>query len=295
MYLFGGLCWLNPDESYEAQLLSDGLSRLISAFPHLGEVTEFERLAVILRRNRGEWDQSAWKHSCRRRRRALISRSGSTISRAAHADSSMASSPSEPCGAGSSSFVLSPRPSSINGDQAANAPHNLPHHWPLAASFGSHMPSSAALPARVLPGPAHHPPSDHWPNGTFALIPLSPPPPSATHGPTSFAANGAQDAAPATAPPPALIKNDPTAAFSGEEREPASPMVCGDSSGGHEWLMEDSDPFEPADPAGAAGGGGGRRGSGRWGVGSLDLPPAGDPGAAWATFDALLPQILNST
>ena len=34
-------------------------------------------------------------------------------------------------------------------------------------------------------------------------------------------------------------------------------------------------------------------GGGAWSVGLLDLPPAGDPGAAWATFDTLLPQILN--
>ncbi len=32
---------------------------------------------------------------------------------------------------------------------------------------------------------------------------------------------------------------------------------------------------------------------GVWSVGVLDLPPAGDPGAAWATFDTLLPQILR--
>jgi hypothetical protein len=31
-----------------------------------------------------------------------------------------------------------------------------------------------------------------------------------------------------------------------------------------------------------------------WSSASLDLPPASDPGGAWATFDALLPHILRS-
>ncbi len=61
---------------------------------------------------------------------------------------------------------------------------------------------------------------------------------------------------------------------------------CGEG-GGAEWRGL-------VDPLGAEGAKD-RCGSwgGVWSVGVLDLPPAGDPGAAWATFDTLLPQILN--
>ena len=47
LYVFSGVRWLSPDDPCEAQLLSDGLARLVSTFPHLGGAIQLERLKSI--------------------------------------------------------------------------------------------------------------------------------------------------------------------------------------------------------------------------------------------------------
>jgi hypothetical protein len=42
--VFSGVRWLSPDDPCEAQLLSDGLARLVGTFPNLGGAIQLERL-----------------------------------------------------------------------------------------------------------------------------------------------------------------------------------------------------------------------------------------------------------
>ena len=66
----------------------------------------------------------------------------------------------------------------------------------------------------------------------------------------------------------------------------ASRWSCEEGAGADGWALADNLTAEGAGESGGCGAAGGG------GVMS-DLPPAGDPGAAWATFDTLLPQILE--
>ena len=103
-----------------------------------------------------------------------------------------------------------------------------------------------------------------------------------------------------------------TAAFEQPRRivagRPSGTQVCSCSS--LATTAADAAPslaWTPHVPIAAATGGGGGGGSGAaagsaagvgpysddWVAGSFDLPPAGDPSGAWATFDNLLPLILR--
>ncbi len=91
------------------------------------------------------------------------------------------------------------------------------------------------------------------------------------------------------------------------EHVPAEAEPCGESKAERavaRWSCKQDDAANGwlmADPLGEAGewgrcwaaGDGCWAEDGAWSVSLLDLPPAGDPGAAWATFDMLLPQIME--
>ena len=104
LYVFSGVQWLSPDDPREAQLLSDGLSRLVGAYPQLGGVDQLER------HNRCAWDQRPGTQTKRRRQQhALPTSDGEPPARGAPEESS-ASSPSEHSGADPTSFALAPLP-----------------------------------------------------------------------------------------------------------------------------------------------------------------------------------------
>jgi hypothetical protein len=251
LYVFSGVRWLSPDDPCEAQLLSDGLSRLVSIFPHLGGAMQLERLKSILRRNRSEWDQSPGTQSRRRKRRALQMCDGG-LPLACGALGSGSSSPCEHSDADHSSFALAPQPAPA--DRQATA--SMLRDWSLAGAGGHCLPAAAVEPHQ--PSPLAGRPAWHQrPARPFALAPCPSSPAARPPAPTTFAAACSAAHTP--------------------EQLPSAPLPLPEHVPAEEWVYAG---WAIGEDCGGDGG-------------LLDLPPAGDPGVAWATFDTLLPQILN--
>jgi hypothetical protein len=196
VYVFSGVRWLSPDDPFEAQLLSDGLSRLVGIFPHLGAM-QLERLKSILRRNRSEWDQSPGTQSRRRKRRALQTCDGG-LPLACGAIGSGWPSPAEHSDADHSSFALAPQPAPA--DRQATA--SMLRDWSLAGAGGHCLPAAAVEPHQPSPL-AGRPAWDQRPaRPPFALAPC-PFSPAAGRPSTRRPAGGPAGAGPASRRPAA--------------------------------------------------------------------------------------------
>jgi hypothetical protein len=329
--MFSGIRWLNPDEPTEVKQLESGLARLTANFPQLGRFPagELERLQGILRRNRTWWEQSAWRWSRRRRPKQPLKGHGAAATPASGHEpadvdgmildrlsmdrlSMDGHQPANATNPGLQHHLLQLRQASDSATAPSDSRETLQPHAqalgpqpppppppppdtgnpsrPCAAFSGAHGPG---------PGPAGVAPLPHtrWP-------------------PVPAPAASDDAATPAGRAPQRQRLVDPDALCGGGGRYPAKGGAQKPAT--HKHLARSAPdpgavpPPTRTAPESAQGGTGPaaaappppslfpvRTGSWdpgcdcEWSLDQVDLPPAGDPAAAWAGLDALLPEALN--
>ena len=314
LYIFSGVRWLDPDNPVDAHLLRSSFASLTHAFPHLAGVSLLDRLAAILRRNRSEWSQNAWGRTHRRHRHSLARGQRAALALPAvmlqpppeqeDSDHCHSSDPCSPCEQPSSFLPACTGLAFFRQDSAASASDD---------SFQALSP-----PAATEPGPLPKADPDiarrhqKCPPMPFAIAPISAASVATviTSENVAAAANPldrpARPPSPSTAPPSQRTFQRP-GPWRTEYGDMAQEMGEDDSESRHAWpspagpsavtvadACPSDDPLCPHDPAAAAGNDGndGFFADGlaaAYGADRLELPPAGEPSAAWASLDWLLP------
>ena len=313
LYIFSGVRWLDPDSPSEINLLRRGLTNLVSAFPQLADPATLDRLAAILRRNRSEWDQTAWRHTPRRRRPLahgdgttpalpeLACQSSATQEGAGHCQSTENSS-ILPAGTDSAFFLQDLDASSVGGsfqivpppvvmDRPETAHSGAARLRECSAGAFASAPCSALFVSAVTPSAKSEFATAASSGRPVRPLPTSPraAPPSqragpwradygdtdGDSGPDDSEARGTWPIHPgvdvaAAAAAHACLPHAPS-----DPPDPAAAAADGDCG-----LSADSDGLVTAWSAS--------------GADRLDLPPAGDSGAAWDAADWLLPGMPES-